>query len=199
MVKCPVCLTEQSPASNCRTCGAPMPEATADTANPYAAPIVGGPLAEAVPRYQAPLARRFARLAAQFLDGLINLVALIPGVALLIAATNAPPKNGEVPILAFVVMAIGFLCLNIYQWILLSRDGQTLGKKALGIKVVMYDDGSNPGFGRTVALRVWVNGLIGAVPYIGGIYGLIDALFIFGEERRCIHDYMAGTKVIEVS
>jgi uncharacterized RDD family membrane protein YckC len=29
------------------------------------------------------------------------------------------------------------------------------------------------------------------------LYGLIDVLLIFGSERRCIHDYLAGTKVVE--
>ena len=38
-----------------------------------------------------------------------------------------------------------------------------------------------------------VNGLIGIIPG----YGLVDVLFIFGAERRCLHDYIARTKVVE--
>ena len=218
MVKCPVCLTEQPVASTCRACGVSMGAATADAANPYSAPVIGVRLATAVPRYQPPLAShssrlgaqivdgilntryqpplasRSSRLGAQIVDGILNIVVLIPSiaVAVLIESNSSRPSNGE---LVSVVMALGFLALNVYQWVLLSRCGQTLGKKAFGIKVVMYHDGSNPGFGRAVALRNWVNRLICVVPF----YGLIDVLLIFGDERRCIHDHIAGTTVIEVS
>jgi len=45
-----------------------------------------------------------------------------------------------------------------------------------------------------VLLRSWVNGLIGlVVPF----YGLVDILFIFGSERRCLHDLIAGTVVVK--
>ena len=30
----------------------------------------------------------------------------------------------------------------------------------------------------------------------GGLFGLVDILFIFGSERRCIHDLIAQTKVV---
>ncbi len=52
---------------------------------------------------------------------------------------------------------------------------------------------------KTLLLRAIVNGMIGMVPYVGGIYGLIDSLFIFREDRRCVHDLIAGTKVVDIS
>ena len=206
MVKCPVCLTEQASAPNCGTCGAPMRAAATDAVNPYAAPVIGEPIGttESHPQF-APLARRLIRLAAQFVDGLITLAAVVPGLILMIVghAFETEPFGAAdlqpLAIVGVVIAGIAVLALTIYQWVLLSRDGQTLGKKALGLKVVRHDDGRNPGFGRAVALRLWVNGLIGAVPYCGSFYSLIDLLFIFGHERRCIHDYIAGTKVIEVT
>jgi hypothetical protein len=36
------------------------------------------------------------------------------------------------------------------------------------------------------------------IPFIGNFVNLADALFIFGEEHRCLHDHIAGTKVISV-
>jgi hypothetical protein len=38
-----------------------------------------------------------------------------------------------------------------------------------------------------------VNGLLGVIP----LYAIIDVLFIFGNARRCVHDYIADTIVIK--
>ena len=41
--------------------------------------------------------------------------------------------------------------------------------------------------------------LIGIFPAIGGIIQLVDILFIFRDDRKCIHDLIAGTVVISVT
>jgi len=61
----------------------------------------------------------------------------------------------------------------------------------LGIKVVRSDGTSIP-LGRIFWLRNFLNALISIVPF----YGLIDALFIFGESRQCLHDKLADTIVV---
>jgi hypothetical protein len=38
-----------------------------------------------------------------------------------------------------------------------------------------------------------LNGLLGIIPF----YGFVDVLFIFGQERRCLHDLIAGTRVVQ--
>jgi hypothetical protein len=38
--------------------------------------------------------------------------------------------------------------------------------------------------------------LIGMIPYVGWIFSLADPLFIFGESRRCLHDMLADTIVV---
>jgi uncharacterized RDD family membrane protein YckC len=81
----------------------------------------------------------------------------------------------------------------IFQMVLLTKDGQTVGKKVLGIRIVKMDTGENGGFVPNVLLRLIVNGLIGVIP----LYGLVDILFIFRSVRRCIHDLIAGTQVVD--
>jgi uncharacterized RDD family membrane protein YckC len=53
---------------------------------------------------------------------------------------------------------------------------------------------------RAVLLRLILPAIIGFIPILGGFLGLAfwlaDVLFIFGKERRCIHDFIAGTKVV---
>ena len=72
------------------------------------------------------------------------------------------------------------------------KSGQTLGKKALGIRIVKMNTGLNGGFVPNVLLRIILNGLIGVITF----YGLVDILFIFRSDCRCIHDLIAGTQVV---
>jgi uncharacterized RDD family membrane protein YckC len=73
-----------------------------------------------------------------------------------------------------------------------ARNGQTIGKKLLGIKVVR-SDGSKASLGRIFWLRNVVNTVLGFIP----LYGIVDLLLIFGEARQCVHDKIADTIVIK--
>lgn len=38
---------------------------------------------------------------------------------------------------------------------------------------------------------------IGQIPILGAIFGFVNVLFIFiGDQRQCLHDKFAGTKVV---
>jgi uncharacterized RDD family membrane protein YckC len=91
--------------------------------------------------------------------------------------------------------AVGGLAWCIITLRLVSRNGQTIAKKLLGIKVVRAD-GSPASLGRIFWLRNVVNGLISAVPILGYFYSIIEVLFIFGETRQCLHDRIADTIVV---
>ncbi|SKA95090.1 RDD family protein [Prosthecobacter debontii] len=132
------------------------------------------------------------------LDGLIALVLAVPAlIAMPMLETVESGDVETVPPLAMGLIGFtGFLfvLLMIYTIYLLSVKGQTLGKKMLGIRIVNNLDDSNAGFVRAFLLRGIVNAIPGAIiPF----YGLIDVCFIFGAERRCIHDFIAGTRVIQ--
>ena len=92
---------------------------------------------------------------------------------------------------------IGVLALGIFQAYLVATTGKSLGKGWLNIPIVKVD-GSPVGFVHGVLLRSWLVAIINNIPGIGGIFGLINILMIFGEERRCLHDYIASSKVVAV-
>ncbi len=122
------------------------------------------------------LASRGSRLGAAIIDGLITVIPFI--------------------ILTLIETILGLLALAailIFQMVLLTQYGQTLGKKALDIRLVKVDTGQNGGFVPNVLLRLIVNGLLGIIPF----YSLVDILFIFRQDRRCIHDLIAGTEVVD--
>ena len=166
--------------------------------NPYAPPTAG---------YEQPaygmdmdvqvLAGRGTRLGAALIDGCLLAAAMIPGFILVAVAGGGPSSSSSdgIAMGGAGLLILGVLGLAIYQMYLISTTGQSLAKKWLGIRIVKLD-GSLPGFVHGVLLRQWVMGLIGAIPFVGGLIQLVDPLLIFGDERRCLHDHIAGTKVI---
>lgn len=89
----------------------------------------------------------------------------------------------------------GLLGLIAVTIVFVHRNGQTIGKKLVGIKVVR-SDGSKASLGRIFWLRNVVNGIPTVIPYVGNLYSLVDHLFIFGDKRQCLHDKIADTIVV---
>jgi uncharacterized RDD family membrane protein YckC len=146
------------------------------------------------------LASRWLRLGAALLDSIIGGLFIAPGFLMLFMAgvfSQPDSANPALLLAGFVATASGFALLLAIQIYLLVTRGQTIGKKFLGIKIVNFDDEANPGFVKIFLLRMFVNGLISAVPFLGFFYSLADILFIFREDKRCLHDLIAGTKVVQ--
>jgi uncharacterized RDD family membrane protein YckC len=156
-----------------------------------------GDLRAGLPAVGLELASVGRRFAALFID---SLLLSVPLMVLLFAALFSfgvlSPKAGQQPnpvaILAiegvfWLAMLAGWI---LYEGLMLRSGGQTLGKKALGIKVVSpggAEISAGQAFGRA-ALRQ----LLGLVPCLG----LVNYLVAFGQERTCIHDMGARTRVI---
>lgn len=139
------------------------------------------------------LADRGTRLGAALLDGLIMLPIYVPFVISLAVGEDADTGAGPALVAGgVVVMLAGFIAWAWFTVLYVKRNGQTIAKKLLGIKVVR-SDGTPISLGRIFWLRNVVNTLLGIIPF----YGFIDMLFIFGEARRCLHDHIADTIVIK--
>jgi uncharacterized RDD family membrane protein YckC len=174
----------------------PQPATSNASANPYAAP--GARVAQPVDiSGEASKASRGSRLGAVLIDGITMVLFLVPAIMAMVAAMRA---GGKVDYAALGGMAIlggvAFLGLLAFNMYLVYRNGQTIGKKLLGIKIVRTD-GSRASLKRVFFLRWCVPGLIGQIPFLGPLFGLIDPLFIFGDEKRCIHDLIADTIVVD--
>ncbi|WP_035058273.1 RDD family protein [Andreprevotia chitinilytica] len=165
--------------------------------NPYAATQVD--LEQSVGD-ELELAGRGTRLAAVILDGLIGGALVIPAV--IVFAISAAAGGGSQlaasagSIAAFSFTGIALLALTVYNFVLIHRGGQTIGKKILKIRIVRTD-GSRCGIRRFVFIRHLPVALLGAIPFIGAIISLLDPLLIFRQSRRCLHDEIAGTIVIK--
>ncbi len=168
-----------------------------DPYNPYAAPVNYG---QAMPM-QAPM--RVADLGKRFLgavvDGLVGIPFIVPGYVLMVISSMNDPETP--PPLFFVGLAltvVGGLALLILQIYFLATRSQSIGKVVMKTQIVDVNTGQPADLVHTLLLRSFVNGLIGAIPCIGPIYSLVDICFIFREDRRCIHDLIANTVVIDI-
>ena len=132
---------------------------------------------------------------------LASLIDLGIGVlALLLAKFTLSQSNGNtLSILGVCVSVAILLGVIVYQAVSLSSTGQTVGKRVMQVRVVNFSDAGNPGFARAVVVRWWLPSLIYPIPYMGWAFWLADNLFVFKKNRRCLHDLMAGTKVVQAT
>jgi len=177
-----------------------MSDQQANASNPYQPPKAA---VSDVTAGTHALAGRGTRLVAVILDGLIFSMMVyaplvIAGVFTAIAASiirKQPLLWTSALVVSTGVALIMCVVYFVITFVFVKRNGQTIAKKILGIKVVRKN-GSKAGVGRIFWLRNVVNTLFAMVPLVGGIYALVDALMIFGDPRQCIHDKIADTIVI---
>ena len=110
---------------------------------------------------------------------------------------------GTVAWVVFAAASVVLGCLVLYQWYLLATRGQTIGKRLMGIRIVDLE-GKPVGFVSALVLRSWVfYGVVSfvvsissvVIPLAGFLVWILDYVPLMGEERRCVHDYFAGTQV----
>ena len=145
------------------------------------------------------------RLVAQIIDALFCGLGALPGYILIfvgifgMAATSAGPRGqGEevavgmlgVSALGYLVVFIGSLAALLFNCHLLGRDGATLGKKAMKIKV-LDTQGQTLGFGKAI-LREIVKGAVASVScYILLLWPLWD------KEKQGLQDKVFSTHVYD--
>lgn len=121
------------------------------------------------------------------------LATLIDGgclIALYVVAMILSKVPGIGGLLALIGMLV-YLALAIFWLYLTGRDGQSPGKKVIGIKVLDANTGQTIGGGRGIirAIAHFVDGLI---CYIGYLFPLWD------KKKQTIADKIIGTVVVEV-
>jgi uncharacterized RDD family membrane protein YckC len=167
--------------------------------NPYAPPQatvddIPEPRAFAVP------ADRGTRLGAAILDSFLFVLAVyLPLMVSLgaFAESGAAPDDPNAPfdrvaLWGTIVTLVGLAVWSWFTLTFMARNSQSIAKKWLRIKVVRAD-GSPVTLGRLIWLRNVVIWILSMLP----LFGIIDALFIFGETRQCLHDRIADTIVVK--
>ena len=137
----------------------------------------------------------------RFLAAMIDMVILNIVLAPLVLSSDLPSilqNGGQIPYIEIVKLHIwqfiAFLILNSWT---LSKYGQTLGKRFM--KIAIATEGfCVPDFNRLIAMR-YLPFYLANLVLIASLLPLVDVLMIFRSDRRCLHDMLAQTQVIDVS
>lgn len=167
-------------------------------------------IAPVAPVSQTTYAGFGRRLGAVLLDGLIlgavmTVVFMIFGMIFFAVAGGAAGMvkgssdavgtavGGTIVLLSLVEYALALAIALGYQVYFVGKSGQTLGKKALGIKVVGMKTMAPVGFGGAILREVLGKFVSGIIPFaIGYLWMLWD------KDKQTLHDKIAGTIVIKV-
>ena len=150
------------------------------------------------------LAGRFRRLVATLIDAI-----LVPVLTIVLVMIAGVVEDAEDyadnwwALWVFLLAIASYLILNGYT---LWRQGQTLGKKLMGIAIVPAGGQEDGQYGQApaplwklICLRALFFPALFMVilpPFL--ILPLIDQLLIFGKRRRCLHDLVSGTAVVRL-
>jgi uncharacterized RDD family membrane protein YckC len=175
-----------------------------DPVNPYAPPVAELSAPEAIADPTAELASLGQRLGGALFDSLMHLLAMVPiylsGLFLQVARLGRQSGN---PFYMYThtgragtVSALLVLALMGVQAVLLTTRGQSIGKIVAGSRVVRTD-GTRAPFLNVFVVRHLLAWLIAFVPKVGPFISIADVVLVFGAQRRCLHDRVAGTKVVK--
>ncbi|MCU0241816.1 MAG: RDD family protein [Vicinamibacteria bacterium] len=143
----------------------------------------------------APFGRRvLALMIDQTLITIVAYALMVPLTLLtgMLTAVAGGSRAGGVVMGLMIVMIYGifFSVPIIYEGLMLQFRGQTLGKMALGIKVVTPDGGD------IRARQAWTRGLWRLI--FGACLAFDYIVALATQERTCIHDLLSSTRVARV-
>lgn len=141
-------------------------------------------------------ANPFRRFTATVIDLILTPLVGLPVMLVtgLLESAEAYSSMSTIGIRALTIGVIAYLVLN--GWLLHTR-GQTVGKATLGLVIVDNTTGEKAPLWKLLLLRMWflpLLFLLALVPY--AIIPIIDQAMIFTPSRRCLHDRLCGTSVI---
>ncbi len=128
------------------------------------------------------------RFAAVFIDGIIMFVINFPANMGFRFSMSKVSDGAGFIVLAVVLYLSMLLVPALYMILMNGKYGATLGKKALGIKIVK-SDGIPISYGCAIG-RYFAYILSGIILYIGFIMAGFD------DEKRALHDHICNTRVV---
>ena len=199
--KCALCGTPASPGAEfCVACGETFKRKTPPVERQPQAPPTYTPSSEVEPSMASAAALPYQGVAIRFVAQLVDVVIL--GVVFwLLGFTGAgtitiDASTAQVTISPFfgVLILIDIIIAFLYFTLLEGRNGQTVGKMVVKIKVVRKEDNSSISYG-AAATRTILR-IIDLVPFIAP-YLLAVVLIWSSEDKQRLGDRVAHTVVVQ--
>ncbi len=147
---------------------------------------------------QYELADRGSRLAAVVID---TLIVILPTLIYLFGRFKIDEikemSQAGLSLETVLMMVAGVMIYLAINGYLLVKKGQTIGKKFMDIKIVT-EKNELPTIWESYFVRNLAFSIVGLLPF-GTLVSIVDMLCIFRKDRRCLHDLLAGTKVVFVN
>ena len=171
-MQCKICGQDNTPEARfCANCGAALVTA-------FEKPETAAPASLETPGEYAGF---WIRLAAAIIDGVI-----IMAISFILALFNLGAMG------SWILLSWSWILLSwLYYWLFTGLKGQTLGKMAVGIKVV-DEHGNMPGLGVAAMREILGKTISAIVLYIGFLW------IIWDKQKRGWHDKIANTYVVKV-
>lgn len=137
---------------------------------------------------KAPIGLRFV---ASLIDGLVCCLPLIPFYIFFLLGVRETSSSSSI----YMGIAVVFYLVSLlYSFIKDGFNGQSVGKRMVGLAVINLNDNSRCGFGRS-ALRCLITGLLSIIP----LAFLIEPIMVLAtSDGRRLADKAANTQVIKL-
>ncbi|MFJ9420153.1 RDD family protein [Streptomyces sp. NPDC101227] len=169
--------------------------------SPYAQNPYGGEYGAADPLAgMPPLANRGRRLVARIIDAIIIGVPVTVIMNLIVGWVNYTSTSSVETSKQATVSGVTMLVYLLYEGLMLTSRGQTVGKMAMKIRVAMLANGAVPA-GQAGWIRAAVYTLPEIVPCCGFIFWLVNVLWCTWDKpyQQCLHDKAAKTVVVSTA
>ncbi|AJT66826.1 RDD family protein [Streptomyces chattanoogensis] len=179
----------------------PPPGGIPYSQSPYADNPYGGEYGAADPLAgMPPLANRGRRLVARIIDAIIIGVPVGVIMNLIVGWANYTSTSSIETSKQATVSGVTMLVYLVYEGLMLTSRGQTVGKMAMKIRVAMLANGAVPA-GQAGWIRAAVYTLPEIVPCCGFVFWLVNVLWCTWDKpyQQCLHDKAAKTVVVSTA
>jgi uncharacterized RDD family membrane protein YckC len=176
------------------------------------APPTGAPPLVAGASIDSQLGGLGARFGAAFVDGFLRFACQVPTSLAIYKYVVAHMDPGSRPDMMTMMTTVReamatapspypyLAALAVLQGFLIASRSQSVGKILFNLRIVRAADGGKAGFLHAFLIRSGIMTVFEYTPILNILYlpfWLVDCCFIFRADRRCLHDLMAGTKVVK--
>ncbi|MGW1378264.1 RDD family protein [Streptomyces sp. NPDC002446] len=176
----------------------PPPGGSPYGVGPYDRDPYGGQYGAADPLAgMPPLAHRGRRLVARIIDAILIGVPVSVIMSVLVGGVDYVSTSNVEAGKQWTVSGVTMLAYLVYEGLMLSSRGQTVGKMAMKIRVAMLVNGTVP-TPQAAWIRAAVYTLPEVVPCCGPIFWLVNVLWCTWDKpyQQCLHDKAAKTVVV---